>query len=229
MGSANWRRYAFGSRAKSAHRDVGKTFAMFIRDETPEVACFASMATLAIMCGKSESNVRRSRDALEEMEELRIERRPGRTDLVFINWDALQPPTEREQKKQRARLRTGAPSQSGNQHGNQSGTGGTAKRRAQPQARTALTDKRAPRSLTSDEPRGTTSDEGAPSASAAEPPAASAPQLSAVSKFVKAWDRIGVRCELDEETVRDLAEESGAKLDQLFDLRLVRGNLGCRD
>jgi hypothetical protein len=215
MGNANWRRFAFGSRAKSPHIDVGKTIAAHIRDETPDVASFISVATLAVMCGKSESNVRRSRNVLEKLGELRIEHRPGRTDYVFINWDALEPPTGRELGN-RARLPTGAP---GAVHVPPS-TARTGKKSAYPQARTPPTDGRAARLPTGDEPQGAPSDLGAPPAAGAVPPAASPPQLSGEALFVEAWDRRGIS-ELTEATVAQMAQQCGVTVNDLYDLGII--------
>jgi hypothetical protein len=96
MGNGNLRRYAFGSRAPSAHRMVGIILASHIPDETPEEGTWVSMTAVAEMTGKYEVNVRRSRDHLARIGEIRVEKRDGTTDRIYINWDSLEAPVGRE-------------------------------------------------------------------------------------------------------------------------------------
>lgn len=89
MGSGNLQAYALGSTARSPHRAVGTLVAFHVRDEKPDGSTYVSLARLAKMTGKAERRVQDSVKHLEELGELTVMRRSGRTSLYGIVWSTL--------------------------------------------------------------------------------------------------------------------------------------------
>lgn len=101
MGWGAQQSYILGSKARSPHRAIGGYIAAHIADETPDATTYVGIDRLSRMSGRWRSDVSESIAHLEELGEIRITRRKGRTSLYSVEWTALDWPTPNRDKGER--------------------------------------------------------------------------------------------------------------------------------